>query len=680
MCNINIYQDVRVDPTHTLTIRNQFARKMRKRFVSLSRAIKKKIVDEKFFDDILQTYSVSQDRLNSFLEWLYGQEDFYIYSQEQLGEGFYSEWTDLYIQTAYQRGIERARNELIKAGLSIPSLILTGGIWAAFNQPFHIDRVGLLYTRTFNGLKGITENMNSQISTVLAKGIADGKNPRVLARELNKVITGIGEDLSLIDTLGRFIPAQRRAELLARTEIIRAHHQAMIMEYKNWGLENIEVLAEFTTAGDNRVCPICAELDGEVFTLDEIMNKIPVHPMCFIDRQIPIYTSKGWKQIGDIKVGDLVLTHKNRFRKVTQLIFTPKQQVNVVKFKYGTKYLTMTEDHPVYVFDPQVKSMVWKKAKDCTTNDKLVIMANECPRCGKLIPFYRKYCSHSCLSKDITDRQWSNPIHRENISRKNRESMLEQYRTGKREGKSITKNAHKKMKELGKLGLHPFQREDVKKKSQEKNNTTEHRKASSERMKKNNPMHDPTIAKKARENMIKFYRQNPERRLNAIMAGYRKSKKRTSIEKIMENLLIKMGVNYVFQYPILNFDVDFAIPDLKIAIECDGVYWHKNREKELVRDRKIQNEGWTIIHFTDIQLNKELDKVEDELYRILFNHTHQYKSMLISIEKIEYRSLKKKRTLYNFSVEEDESYIAKGIVVHNCRCIALPYYPEDSHL
>jgi len=29
-------------------------------------------------------------------------------------------------------------------------------------------------------------------------------------------------------------------------------------------------------------------------------------------------------------------------------------------------------------------------------------------------------------------------------------------------------------------------------------------------------------------------------------------------------------------------------------------------------------------------------------------------------------------TLYNFSVEEDESYIAKGVVVHNCRCIALP--------
>ena len=29
--------------------------------------------------------------------------------------------------------------------------------------------------------------------------------------------------------------------------------------------------------------------------------------------------------------------------------------------------------------------------------------------------------------------------------------------------------------------------------------------------------------------------------------------------------------------------------------------------------------------------------------------------------------------MYNLSVEEDESYVAKGIVVHNCRCIFLPW-------
>jgi len=36
-----------------------------------------------------------------------------------------------------------------------------------------------------------------------------------------------------------------------------------------------------------------------------------------------------------------------------------------------------------------------------------------------------------------------------------------------------------------------------------------------------------------------------------------------------------------------------------------------------------------------------------------------------SVEKIQ---LKRAKRLYNFSVEENESYIAKGVVMHNCRC------------
>lgn len=33
--------------------------------------------------------------------------------------------------------------------------------------------------------------------------------------------------------------------------------------------------------------------------------------------------------------------------------------------------------------------------------------------------------------------------------------------------------------------------------------------------------------------------------------------------------------------------------------------------------------------------------------------------------------------LFNFSVEEDESYIVNGVVSHNCRCSYIDYFPED---
>jgi SPP1 gp7 family putative phage head morphogenesis protein len=87
-------------------------------------------------------------------------------------------------------------------------------------------------------------------------------------------------DLGITDTLGRFIPAQRRAEMLARTEIIRAHHLATIQEYRNWGVLGIYVKGEWKTAGDDRVCSQCASLEGNIYTLDEIESMIPLHPNC----------------------------------------------------------------------------------------------------------------------------------------------------------------------------------------------------------------------------------------------------------------------------------------------------------------------------------------------------------------------------------------------------------------
>ena len=47
------------------------------------------------------------------------------------------------------------------------------------------------------------------------------------------------------------------------------------------------------------------------------------------------------------------------------------------------------------------------------------------------------------------------------------------------------------------------------------------------------------------------------------------------------------------------------------------------------------------------------------------------------IESIKKWKVTHPRTLFNLSVEQDESYMAKGIVVHNCRCLALPARKSD---
>lgn len=288
---INVFATAReYDPTRTTTLRNQFAREMTKRFTKLRGVIRRAIVDEDCFALVRGSggfavmadmvtpgrlafdFPRSGDKVEGFMKWLRKQQDagiLEVMDMPQLGEAVEHAWTNKYIQSAYQKGIQRARQELKGAGYGVPSIPESGGIHAAFNTPFHLDRVGLLYTRVFNDLKGITNAMDHQISRVLAQGMADGKGPRDLARLLTKTISGPVGDLGITDTLGRFIPAQRRAIILARTEIIRAHHLATIQEYRNWAVEGVTVQAEFATAGDSRVCPKCAALHGRIFDLGE---------------------------------------------------------------------------------------------------------------------------------------------------------------------------------------------------------------------------------------------------------------------------------------------------------------------------------------------------------------------------------------------------------------------------
>lgn len=282
------------DPTHTTMLRKAFVAEMNKRFTRLRGKIRRLIIDQDFlglrdkkeltgFKTHAFDFKTSANKVDDFLKWLQGQVDdnlLQVRQMPQYGKGIQKGWTDLYIEDSYKRGVQRARYEMGKVGMAVPDIDATGGIHTSMGMPMHMDRVGLLYTRTYNELKNITNEMSNQLSKVLSQGMIDGDGPLAIARNLNRTITGPVGDLGLTDSLGRFIPAQRRAKILARTEIIRAHHQATIQEYKNWGTAGVKVQAEFRTAGDDRVCSQCATLHARIYTLEEIEGMIPVHPQC----------------------------------------------------------------------------------------------------------------------------------------------------------------------------------------------------------------------------------------------------------------------------------------------------------------------------------------------------------------------------------------------------------------
>jgi SPP1 gp7 family putative phage head morphogenesis protein len=286
------------DPSRTISLRNSFSRAMNKRFTELALVVKKSVYDNDCFGLKPTIHSLqmnpapnkaflfprSAEKVEAFMEWLRKQVDagiIQIGTANQLGTSVESAWFNLYILDSYKRGVLRARYELRKVGYPVPP-IEAGAIMSYLSSStFHLDRVGLIYTRVFSDMKGITAAMDMQISRILAQGIIDGDGPALLARKLVATINGTGMgELGITDKLGRFIPAAQRAITLARTEIIRTFAESSLQEFRNWGVEGVNVLAEFQTAEDDRVCPICESHQGKIYTIDEASGVIPIHPNC----------------------------------------------------------------------------------------------------------------------------------------------------------------------------------------------------------------------------------------------------------------------------------------------------------------------------------------------------------------------------------------------------------------
>lgn len=220
---------IKIDPTRTLTLRRAFIMALNKRFRWLKGIIKKSIVQNDCFgykiskerdseienaltiNEEISTEAFAYDRdpqkVAKFMDWLRTQTSnglLEIMFGVQLGQATEDAWTNTYITSAYKKGILRGRQELRNKGYDVPSLD-NNTLQTIFNSPIHADRVGLVYTRAFEGLNGITNEMSKQISETLAQGMADGRGPIQLARDVNDRVDKIGVT---------------RAKILARTEII----------------------------------------------------------------------------------------------------------------------------------------------------------------------------------------------------------------------------------------------------------------------------------------------------------------------------------------------------------------------------------------------------------------------------------------------------------------------------
>jgi SPP1 gp7 family putative phage head morphogenesis protein len=210
-------------------------------------------------------FRTSSQKMDAFNDWLTRMIDGKVLG---IGKGE-NAWTAKYIDSAYKKGLVRSYTTVRKIDLSKPLGFYEGRrtefLRSSFGGPESADKVRFLATRTFNGMKGFTEAMKQELNRILADGMVNGKGARAVASDMVKRIDGL---------------TRKRALVIARTEAIAAHAQGQLDAFKALGVEEVGADVEWSTAGDDSVCPLCHEMEGKVFTIEEAQGKIPLHPNC----------------------------------------------------------------------------------------------------------------------------------------------------------------------------------------------------------------------------------------------------------------------------------------------------------------------------------------------------------------------------------------------------------------
>jgi SPP1 gp7 family putative phage head morphogenesis protein len=228
-----------------------------------------------------------------FKRWLKQQVDAGLLGVDK---GFENKpWLSPHIESAFRKGMVRAYVDTYKPAINKPLDFYKGSLnqflTDSFSAPEIREKVQMLYTRAFEGMQGITAQMSSQLSTILGDGLANGENPNAIARKIR-------DSIGAIDI--------KRARVIARTEIIRAHAEGQLSSFERLGVKDLGVLAEWSTAGDDKVCEYCSGNEGKTFTVEEARGLIPWHPSC---RCCWIPSSKDFKKIEKGRFG------KSRFNK-----------------------------------------------------------------------------------------------------------------------------------------------------------------------------------------------------------------------------------------------------------------------------------------------------------------------------------------------------------------------------
>lgn len=202
-------------------------------------------------------FHTDPEKVRAFGQWLAQQAFNLLTSQTE------HELWQRYIESGYRKGVGRAFDDYKEKHPELRDRETF--LRSSFSQPESVEKVKLLVGRAFEDLKGVTQQMAHGIRRVLTDGLIRGQHPMLMARDIAAQVDGIG---------------RVRAETIARTELTSAHAAGQLASFRQMGVKELGVLVEYSTAGDEQVCPICEDLEGVLYKIEEADGVIARHPNC----------------------------------------------------------------------------------------------------------------------------------------------------------------------------------------------------------------------------------------------------------------------------------------------------------------------------------------------------------------------------------------------------------------
>jgi hypothetical protein len=211
----------------------------------------------------------------------------------------------------------------------------------------------LVNQKAVDYLTSNAENYFSTLSDSQAEGLL-AEAGKVLASEDGYTIKDVAKSIysAFLDTK-LFYPTESGSQsigssdwamLTARTETARAASYAQKSTLENIGLATWQWQAE------DSCCDDCESNSDEIVAIGDNFpsgdSEPPAHANCLLPGTL-ISTRRGLIPIEDIRVGDEVLTHLGRYRRVLAL---SRQQIceDILEIRVGETSISVTGNHPIY--------------------------------------------------------------------------------------------------------------------------------------------------------------------------------------------------------------------------------------------------------------------------------------------------------------------------------------------